>query len=408
MASSDGIHSLSRLQEEFFFIVAKLHIYDYDDYQFCRFQSKLSKILPELSEDDFLALRACELYGTYDDWVTYHSWVSIQPGIPADVRDEEVDRSFQKYNPNLISEEEAITAFAGNMDDIEALIACMLYGTAEDWEYYLAWTSNPKALHDDIREKEVSMAFLESNPNLFDLEDDDIPEMDDFYGSDECGYQKDRTKRATRLENHRIKDQERICKTCAILEAKASKQRRSPQYKMLKEGSIYLQALLEQGAPQWEVENLANFLSQLANKLQPYQIVVVPGEDEDGYTFVKKAVLTKSSLEEKFHIYSSKRIVKDRKNKSDKQKVAWRWRRFHRAYGDVGSTEIVRVYTLTPIYIDAQMSERYRNASRGGSLRRKVLYPTKFRLKTASAHVSHMHQASPRIFIHGGPGLPGI
>ncbi len=373
MAVSDGIHSLSRLQEEFFFIVAKLHIYSYDDYQFCRFQSKFGKILPELSEDDFLALKACELYGTYDDWVNYHNWTSIQSGIPTTVRDKEVDRSFQEYNPNLLIEDNPIIGCIGNMEDIEALIACLLYGTAEDWKYYLAWVSNPKALHDSIREKEVTIAFLESNPNVFDCDDDDIPERDDFYGSDECEYQKDRTKRATRIENHRIKDQEHICKTCAILEAKYPK-----------------------------------FQKASASGVQFHHIIDVPGKDEDGYIFLNKAVRMKKSLEEKFHIYSSKRIVKDRKNKSDRQKVAWRWRRFHRAYGDVSSTEIVRVYTLTPVYVDAQMSERYRNASHGGSLRKKVLYPAKFRLKTLKSHVKHVHQTSPMVFIHGGPGLPYI
>lgn len=373
MASSNGIHSLSRLQEEFFFIVAKLHIYSYDDYQFCRFQSKFGKILPELSEDDFLALKACELYGTYDDWVTYHNWTSVQPGIPTDVRDEEVDRSFQEYNPNLLSEEEPIVECAGDMEDIEALIACLLHGTAEDWEYYLAWVSNPKALHNSIRDKEVSMAFLESNPNLFDLEDDDIPERNDFYGSDECEYEKDRRSRSNRIKGKYLKDKKHVYGVSKILEAK------------------YEKAFMDLPSG--------------------YTVEICLCKDEDGLTIGKRAVLSKSFTVIKADNYRSSHygLIRSREEKAKKQEDSWLKRRFGiSCEGDPKYSEVEPCYILAPIYVDVQEVEHYVNASHGGSLKRKVLCPAKMRLETTNVHVSHVYQASPKIFIHGGPGLPGI
>lgn len=373
MAVSDDIHSLSRLQEEFFFIVAKLHIYSYDDYQFCRFQSKFGKILPELSEDDFLALRACELYGTYDDWVNYHNWTSIQSGIPTTVRDKEVDRSFQEYNPNLLIEDNPIIGCIGNMEDIEALIACLLYGTAEDWKYYLAWVSNPKALHDSIREKEVSMAFQESNPNVFDCDDDDIPERYDFYGSDECEYQKDRMTRSNRIKGKYLKDKKHVCNVDKILDAKCEK-----AFRDLPSG---------------------------------YTVEVCLCEDEDGLTIGKRAVLLKSFIMIKADNYFSSHhgIIKSREEKAKKQESSWLKRRFGiSCEGDSKYPELEPCYILAPIYVDVQEVEHYVNYSHGGSSKRKVSYTAEKKLNITDVNIRYQHKLFYTGIIHGRPGLPGI
>ncbi len=379
MSSGNGMRVLSRLHKDFFLIVAKLHIYEYHDYKFCRLQSRFGKLLPDLTEEDFLALRACELYGTYDDWVDYHMWSSVPFSIPENVRENEVSLSFEMYNPNLHYPEDNLQ-YVGDAEDFRALIACILHGTVQDWEFYLDWTSNPLKLHNSIRDAEVDIAFTQHNPNIIDFTDEDKYLVEDIDFADTDAYVKDRSKRANRIKNNYIKDKKHVYKTCAVLKAK-------------------------------EVAFMRKLFSNAPGTYPDTALISVIGEDLDGFTSIKKTVTRTHSPNRKYYSYSSshKAILENRMSQLQKQEVAWRQDRFHQVQ-DATAFKSVMVYPLTPIYVDVQMSEPYRNNSHRGSLKRKVSAATTVKLKNTESRIKLHRTSSPRftntIFVYGGAGLP--